>query len=170
MKGCGTQDLLQPIRWLIGRWRSVSANIVHPTIQSVDYVSEMKLISTGILPNLVYSSIARHAIDKHVFHYETGLLRLKENTFTVFLYYVQNKNLMSLEQGKLDGKSLHLTSRNILPLPLPNETKKVTKIERYYKLRGKKLSFKLLMETLDTPLTEYLNIVYEKEGVCDDEK
>lgn len=168
MKGCGTVDILTPIRWLLGRWRSVSASIQHPEFHNVDIRGNLNIIDNGLAPTFIYTSIKTHGINNSILQYSTGFISLKGNVPLVYLYYVGKQGIMCTEKGTFEGRSLHLVSTYIYEVPLKDQKLNVTRYERFFKLKGTKLYYRLLYETLEKPLEEIASITYEK-SICDDE-
>lgn len=165
---CPTEDILKRISWMIGKWRSIRAKISYPLMDSVDYTDELEIIAHGSCPTLTYSSLAKHAYNYNILHHETGFFRLKEDSDEVFLSYAQNKGLICIESGRFhkSEKKLCIQSTNIAQIPIA-ENLIITGIRRWYKLNGKRLQLNLFVETPETPLTEYLNVTYEKY-LCQD--
>lgn len=165
MKSCGSSNIFQRIRWLMGKWKSVNGCIQHPTLNSVDYKSHLNILECGITPTLKFTSIGRHSTSNNIMHYFTGFMTFKDNM--VYLYYVENCGFLSFEIAKLEEKSLHFTSKHIHELPLREKSLNITKIERHYQMKGKRLNYKFFIQRIGTELEEVVNLTYEK-NVCDD--
>ena len=69
-------EALTPIKWLIGRWQSISALGTYPTIDPFTYCEEIRFVSYG-QPLLNYSSVSWHPVKKSPMHLESGFLRIQ---------------------------------------------------------------------------------------------
>lgn len=183
MRGCSRPtDVFKPVRWLMGRWRSVSAKVSDPEVfgaDSVDFLSNLNFLQCGVGSALEYESRARHATDGHVLYHEKGFLKLMnyggddsdEHQQTVFCY-TRHSGMVALAHGHVeDGKKLSLvatSSKIIQTTQNNNEESQITRVENRYRLKGKLLSFQLFVQTPAVPLTEILTVMYQRNS-CDPE-
>ncbi|KAK4885224.1 hypothetical protein RN001_001495 [Aquatica leii] len=106
-------ETLEPLRWLMGRWKSVSAKGKYPTIKPFTYCEEMEFLSIG-QPMLNYKSITWHPEDKRPMHLESGHLRINPACIgDVSLLVSHNFGLVSLEEGTVSNNNMNLKSTAI---------------------------------------------------------
>lgn len=91
---------LQPLEWIIGKWKTVKTDGAYPTIQPFTYEEEISFKSLG-QPMLNYVSNSWHPIKLNPMHLETGYLRIKPGTKNVSFMVAHNFGLTSLEEGIL---------------------------------------------------------------------
>lgn len=153
-------EAIKPISWLIGKWLSVSAKGQYPTIKPFEYCEEMEFSFIG-QPMLNYSSKTWLPEKKRPMHLESGFLRIKPGTNQVSFMIAHNFGLNSLEEGEATDCEMKIKSSEISRMSFAKEPA-VCKIERHYKLNNDILELVVFMETQNTPLTEHLRVIYEK--------
>ncbi|KAJ8963298.1 hypothetical protein NQ318_018767 [Aromia moschata] len=161
-------EALSPLKWMIGKWRSVSADGFYPTIQPFSFCEEISFTSVG-QPILNYSSLSWHPVKQSPMHLESGFLRIKPGTNDVSFMVAHNFGLTTLEEGmtyiinsSVAGNVLQMKSTNIGRMSFGKEPR-VLEIIRCYKLVEEgKLEHTLQMATSNTPLCQHLRVVYEK--------
>lgn len=90
---------IQPLEWLIGKWKSVQAEGAYPSVKPFTYEEEIEFISLG-QPMLNYVSTSWHATNLNPMHLESGYLRIKPGTKDVSFVVAHNFGLTSIEEGK----------------------------------------------------------------------
>lgn len=153
-------EAIKPISWLIGKWLSVSAKGQYPTIKPFEYCEEMEFTFIG-QPILNYFSKTWLLENKLPKHFESGFLRIKPGTNQVSFMIAHNLGLNSLEEGEATDCEMKIKSSEISRMSFAKEPA-VCKIERHYKLNNDILELVVFMETQNTPLTEHLRVIYQK--------
>ncbi|CAH0551890.1 unnamed protein product [Brassicogethes aeneus] len=155
-------EILKPLCWLIGHWKSIKAVGFYPTIKSFRYVEQMSFLSVG-QPILNYQSVTWNADGKAPMHLESGHMRFDEGTNKVSLLTAQNFGVATVEEGLIcDEQSLLLESVMIGRMSFAKKPF-VTKISRCYTLdENGRLNLVMKMETDKTPMQEHLNVMYTK--------
>lgn len=152
-------DSVKPIKWLIGKWSSISAKGQYPTIPPFDYTEDIKFVFVG-QPMLNY--ISETWLNNKPKHLECGFLRINPGTNKVSFLLAQNFGITSIEEGTVKNnnemiiQSTHVNSISFAVEPF------VKSVKRHYKMNGNKLELVVYLETSKTPLTEHLRAVYEK--------
>lgn len=90
---------LEPLEWLIGKWRAVRTMGTYPSIKPFSYEEELDFVSLG-QPMLNYASISWHSTNFNPMHLESGYLRIKPGTKEVSFMVAHNFGITSLEEGK----------------------------------------------------------------------
>ena len=158
----GLPKPVEPLEWLIGKWRCNEAIGQFPTIKNFKYGEELTFSNVG-QPMLNVSSFTWHAESKVPMHQETGFLRIKPGTNQVSLLLSHNFGLTSIEEGVLEGRSIVLESKSISRISFAKEPE-VKKLNRTIKLEGDKLAQTIFMETSNTALSKHLEVVYIKSN------
>lgn len=157
-------EALEPLRWLMGRWKSVSAKGKYPTIKPFTYCEEMEFLSIG-QPMLNYKSITWHPEDKRPMHLESGHLRINPACIgDVSLLVSHNFGLVSLEEGTVSNNNMNLKSTAIARMKFAKDPA-VTELVRTYQFcpDTDRLHLIVYMATTKTELSEHLRIEYEKD-------
>lgn len=154
-------EAIKPISWLIGKWKSISANGSYPTIKSFEYCEELEFISVG-QPLLNYSSKTWNAMKLNPMKHESGFLRIKPGTNELSFIVAHNFGLASIEEGNVNENEIKLKSVQISRSKFAKDPA-VTAIERVISFKDETLEIVLLMATENTPLTQHLKIIYKKE-------
>ncbi|XP_019870599.1 peroxynitrite isomerase THAP4-like [Aethina tumida] len=154
-------EATKPLSWLLGKWKSVSANGSYPTINPFSYCEELTFTTIG-QPMLNYNSVTWHPTEKRPMHLESGYLRIKPGTNEVAFMVAHNFGLTSLEEGTVDNKKLNTSSTQIGRMSFAKDPA-VIGIQRTYTLNDEgKLELVLAMETENIGLKEHLRVLYEK--------
>ncbi|KAG5865300.1 hypothetical protein JTB14_013796 [Gonioctena quinquepunctata] len=155
------QDVIKPLCWLIGTWKSVSAKAYYPTMKTVMYNEILRFTFTG-QPTLDYSVNTWKPEDKSPMHLERGFLRTDESGCLVVLLTAQNFGVSTLEEGIVAENLMKLDSRVIANSKYAK--KRVVALQRVYSLNEKgQLIFKCKIQTEKIPLTPHLDCLYDKE-------
>nr|CAH7720722.1 unnamed protein product [Callosobruchus chinensis] len=155
-------EIVKPLKWLIGKWKTCEAVVSYPTMpEAVEYEETLSITSIG-QPLLNFVTTAWDPIKNEASHLEAGYLIPSPNGRTVTLCTATNIGVATVEEGEIKKENvLKLRSRCIGHSGAWKL--KTTVIERTYTLNEEgRLSYHLLMETTDTPLTEHLRAIYEK--------
>ncbi|CAH1174157.1 unnamed protein product [Phaedon cochleariae] len=161
-------DIVKPLCWLMGTWKSISARVSYPTMKCpVDYCENLVFESVG-QPLLNYHSLTWNPKDKSPMHLESGFLRIDQDGCSVSFLIAQNFGIATVEEGCVEGSSISTESKSI---GSTNFIKgQVVAIHRNYCLNEQgQLVFKMKLQTPKVPLTDHLHVVYEKED-CKPEK
>ncbi|KAB0804303.1 hypothetical protein PPYR_01273 [Photinus pyralis] len=153
---------VEPIRWLVGKWKSTKAVGDFPTIKPFTYNEEMEFESLG-QPLLNYQSKTCHPVANNPMHLESGFLRINPGTSNVAFMVSHNFGLVSLEEGTVVDNNLNLKSTHIGRMSFAKDPA-VTEIARsfVYSPNDKKLHITVLMATSNTELHQHLVVEYEK--------
>ncbi|KAK5647516.1 hypothetical protein RI129_002408 [Pyrocoelia pectoralis] len=153
---------LEPLKWLVGKWKSIKAEGQFPTIKPFTYIEELEFESVG-QPLLNYQSRTWHPVTKNPMHFESGFLRIDPGTSNVAFMVSHNFGLVSLEEGNVIGNTLNLKSKSINRMIFAKEPA-VTEITRSYVFcpDSKRISVVVSMATSNTELHEHLIVEYEK--------
>lgn len=154
-------EAIKPISWLIGKWKSISAEGSYPTIKPFEYCEEVEFINVG-QPLLNYSSKTWNAVKLNPMKHESGFLRIKPGTNELSFVVAHNFGLASIEDGHITGNEINLKSSQILRSKFAKDPA-VTAIERVISIKDETLKIVLWMATENTPLTQHLNVVYKRE-------
>ncbi|KAK5647515.1 hypothetical protein RI129_002407 [Pyrocoelia pectoralis] len=156
------KQIIEPLDWLIGKWKSITAKGFYPTIQPFNYCEEMEFQYIG-QPILNYSAVTWNSLDGLPMHLERGFLRINPGTCNIAFMVSHNRGLVSLEEGTLDLNQLNLRSKFIASMPFVRQPPAM-EISRSYTFcpNTKKMKFTMCLGTTNTPLTEHLNVEYQK--------
>nr|CAH7735078.1 unnamed protein product [Callosobruchus chinensis] len=106
-------DSLNPLKFLIGTWKSVSAKGAYPTISPFTYCEEISFESLG-QPMLNYTSKTWHPEKGNPMHLESGYLRIFPGSNISFMV-AHNFGLTTLEEGELFKEIQYCLSQNKYP-------------------------------------------------------
>ncbi|XP_056648877.1 uncharacterized protein LOC130900451 [Diorhabda carinulata] len=165
MAAMNPEQLLKPLHWITGTWKSINATVNYPTMKSpINYKELLSFTNFGFLL-LGYSSLTWNPETKALMHVEGGHLRIAEDGCTVSLLTSQNLGICTVEDGTVKDKYMELTA-SIISRSKFNK-KKVCGITRCYTLNDKgQLEYKMMLQTDKVPLTDHLKVLYEKEKEC----
>lgn len=153
-------ETIQPLSWLLGKWRSENGKGHYPTIKDFTYIEELEFFHVG-QPNLQFSFYSFHPETKKPLHREVGFVRRKPETNVVAFVIAQNIGVCEIEEGTFTDNEIKVESSSLGRLSFGNDpaTKKVS---RHFRRDGDTLELVLSMETANTPMTEHLRIKYKK--------
>ena len=153
-------ELIEPLSWLIGKWRSDNGHGIYPTIKDFSYGEELEFFHVG-QPNIQFTSYSWHPETKKPLHREVGFIRRKPNTNTVAFLIAQNLGVCEIEEGTFTENEIKIESSSLGRLTFGSdpETKKV---RRHFKRDGDTMELVLSMETVNTRMTEHLRIKYNR--------
>ena len=155
-------EAIEPIKWLIGTWESMTAAGRYPTIHDFTYKEIVTFESIG-QPLLNYSAKAYHPTNMNPMHFETGYLRARQGTNHLALLTAHNFGLSVIEEGSydLDEYSIVLESRTISRMSFSKPA--VVNMKRVIRLQEDgTLEIKIDMETVKTEMTNHLIAIYKK--------
>ncbi|CAO1424653.1 unnamed protein product [Diamesa serratosioi] len=151
---------VEPISFLIGTWKSISAKGIFPTINDFSYSEELVYESIG-QPVLNYKSVSR--LGDRPAHLESGFLRIVPGTNRISTLGAHNFGITVIAEGTFEEKTLSLQSTEISRMSSAKEPK-VVKIMTTIKLIGEgKLEILTDMATDNTGLTNHLHVIYKKQ-------
>ncbi|XP_072380589.1 peroxynitrite isomerase THAP4-like [Diabrotica undecimpunctata] len=154
-------DVVKPLSWLVGTWKSVNACCMFPTMKEPVKYNELLTFSSIGDPFLIYNSLTWDEKNTKYMHVEGGHLRIMEDGCSVTLLTSQNFGICSVEDGKLENNSIQVDASVISHSKFC--PKKVCGIRRCFCLNKEgKLEYKMCLQTEDVPLTEHLVVCYEK--------
>ncbi|XP_071085797.1 peroxynitrite isomerase THAP4-like [Haliotis cracherodii] len=158
--GAALHDIVKPLGWLLGKWRSDDGKGKYPTMKDFKYGEEVEFFHVG-QPNLQFSAYSWHSETKQPLHRELGFVRIKPGTNQVAFVLAQNIGLCEIEEGEVTGESLKTTSHTLgrLTFGKPPQTKQII---REFKRSGDSLVQVVSMATEKTAMTEHLRIEYKK--------
>jgi len=88
-------NLVKPISWLVGRWKSTSGLGTFPGIEDFDYNETLEFRTSGKQPLFQYSASSSHPINLKPMHLESGFLRGVDGGGFAFLVSHNFGKLMS---------------------------------------------------------------------------
>ncbi|XP_050300597.1 uncharacterized protein LOC126739109 isoform X2 [Anthonomus grandis grandis] len=105
---------LEPLKWLVGKWKTIKAEISHPTKpQTLKFTEHMEFLSFGA-PLLVFSSKSNRVKQGgKARHLERGFLSINDDHYTVAFATVASLTLSTLEEGYVQDQCLCLKSASI---------------------------------------------------------
>ncbi|XP_077987341.1 peroxynitrite isomerase THAP4-like [Glandiceps talaboti] len=160
LKDPPVHDMIKPLSWLLGKWKSEEATGIYPTIKTFQYDDLIEFSHVG-QPMINVS--AHSSIDGKPMHREEGFLRFQPNTSNVAYIISHNFGITEMSEGEITDCSIHFESRTISGMSFGSEPR-VIKIVRDFKLMDTDtLEQTVLMETTKTPLTKHLYIKYKKQ-------
>jgi len=151
---------LNPIKFLIGTWKSTRAKGVFPTIKDFSYEEEIKFEEIG-QPLLNFKSVSK--IGERPMHLESGFLKIVPGTNQLSFLVSHNFGICSIEEGSVDGTKIILISKEIIRTSAAKEPH-VTQLRRILEvIDDNKLQITTDMATSSTPeLTNHLIVHYQK--------
>ncbi|KAK2154817.1 hypothetical protein LSH36_256g02036 [Paralvinella palmiformis] len=157
-------DMIKPLSWLLGKWRSEDGQGHYPTIKDFKYIEELEFIHVG-QPNIQFRQVfyAFNAETKKPMHREVGFIRVTPDLSKVAFVSAQNTGLAEVEEGTYNEKEkeLRFESHTVgrLTFGKPPVTKKIARI---FHCHGDTLEQIVDMETVNTAMTNHLTIKYKK--------
>lgn len=154
-------EKLKSLSWIIGDWKSITAVVNYPTMKNpINYNEHLSFTSLG-QPLLNYRSLTWNADNGAPMHLESGFLRIDEDETSVSFLIAQSFGVATVEEGAVKDNSIFTKSSAIGHMNFVRQ--KVILLERCYRLNDKgQLEYTLMMETIRTPLTHHVGVVYEK--------
>lgn len=162
MAGSGPplNDMVKPLSWLLGKWRSDAGQGIYPTIDDFKYAEEVEFTHVG-QPNIQFSFYSWHPVSKKPMHRELGFIRMQPGTNKVALMVAQNLGVAELEEGEVNGQEIKTESHTLGRMTF-GKPPAVRKVSRVLRLDGETLEQIVEMETENTPMTEHLRVKYKK--------
>ncbi|XP_064615527.1 peroxynitrite isomerase THAP4-like [Liolophura sinensis] len=157
---CEVAPQLQPLAWLLGKWRSDEGQAVYPTMKLFPYQEELEFFQTG-QPNIQFNFNSCNPENKKPMHKETGFIRIDPTSNKVAFMFAMNIGLCSLEEGTVDGQCIVLQSKNVNRMSFGKEPE-TRKICRRFELKDGVLKQTVQMETSTTALQEHLSVTYRR--------
>ncbi|KAJ8934481.1 hypothetical protein NQ314_013356 [Rhamnusium bicolor] len=154
-------EMVKPLCWIIGTWKSISAVINYPNMKSpLNYCEHLSFVSLG-QPLLNYTSLTWNAGDRSPMHLESGFLHIDQDGCSVAFLVAQKFGAATVEEGLVRNKFLILSTSCIGHMKFVK--KEVVSLLRHYSLNDKgQLQYHTMMQTIDAPLTDHMNALYEK--------
>lgn len=157
-------DAVKPIGFLIGKWKSFSANgKFPPRVDPFTYKEELEFTSMG-QPMLNYKSTTWHPESGKPMHLEVGFLKVKPGTKDVAFIVAHNFGITSVEEGVVfDDNSIKVKGTKISRAEM-NKEPSVTEIQRTIELKqdGRLQIIVSMSTSLNDNCEEHLVVVYEK--------
>lgn len=154
-------EILNPLRWLLGKWRSISAVATYPTIQPFEYCEELNVSCIG-QPMLNFNSITWDPKDRHPIHIEAGFIRINETNGELCFLNVHNRGFVVIEVGQVRGEEIRFKTSYVKCMSFIKGAI-VCDLERVFKMVKGKLNLTVFVETNQTPLAKHLEVVYERD-------
>ncbi|XP_041355309.1 peroxynitrite isomerase THAP4-like isoform X2 [Gigantopelta aegis] len=153
-------EMIAPLSWLLGKWRSEGGKGIYPTIKDFTYGEEVEFFHVG-QPNIQFTCCSWKSESKAPLHREAGFIRIKPDTNKVAMMIAQNTGICEIEEGEVTGQKMETTSQSVARMSF-SKPPKTLKVSRTFKRDGDTLEQVLYMETENTPYTEHLRIKYTK--------
>ncbi|XP_013392405.1 THAP domain-containing protein 4 isoform X1 [Lingula anatina] len=155
-------EVVKPLAWLLGKWRSEHGRGMYPTMKNFTYGEEVEFSHIG-QPNLQYRAYSWMGDHDTPMHREIGYVRLQPGSLHVAFIIAHNTGLSEVEEGEVNGTTIKLESKGISRLSFGSEPS-VKKIVRTFRMKEEDVLEQVMyMETSRTPLTEHLRIQYKKQ-------
>lgn len=154
-------EKLRPLCWIIGEWRAITGVANYPTMKCpINYEEELSFTFLG-QPFLNYKSLTWNVKDGSPMQIESGFLHIDEDETSAALITAQNFGIATVEEGLVKNNTLITNSSCIGHMKFVEQ--KIVTIQRCYKLNEKgQLEYCAMLETPQTPLTQYATACYEK--------
>lgn len=150
-----------PLSWLHGVWESEEATVSYPTMDTIKYFERMQF--DALSPILIdYKSESWNAETKEKMHMEKGYVKIHSDSGTVAFVVAHNFGLTELDEGSIDGQTLHLNSKYLSWITFTKLTS-TKQVIRDFVLKDGVLYQDVQMETIRTPLQQHLKIRYRKK-------
>lgn len=154
---------LEPMKWLIGKWKSTAADCILDSGDKIQYSEEITFSSLG-QPMLNYQSYSWHPVRKNPMHLESGFLRVKPETNNLAFMVAHNFGLTTVEEGFIeDGGKIKLESKDIGRMSFSKDPS-VTALRRELSYDSEKDELNIItyMATTKSPMFEHLKVVYRR--------
>uniref|UniRef100_A0A914WAZ9 THAP4-like heme-binding beta-barrel domain-containing protein n=1 Tax=Plectus sambesii TaxID=2011161 RepID=A0A914WAZ9_9BILA len=158
---------LQPIAFLVGKWRSEhGGKAVFPTIPVFTYGEELDFSLTDEkqsgVPALNYTAFAWGINEKNELHSEYGFVTVRPGSRDVALNTVMNNGFVTVEEGKVEGRNIRFRLQDIGRISFSRDLPVHDVIRHWTLLDSDTLEARLEMETLTHGLQEHTFIRYKK--------
>lgn len=153
-------EALKPLEWLLGKWKTVEATAIYPTMKDFSYAEELEFTHNG-QPNIQFTLSSFNPESKAPMHREIGFIRIKPGTNCVAFISSHNIGLADLEEGVVEGQQLTLETTNLGRMSF-GKPPAVEKLKRVIRREGDFLEQIVDMATSNTPLTQHLSARYQK--------
>lgn len=148
---------LAPLAFLLGTWEG-SGRGDYPTVEPFAYEETATFSHVG-RPFLAYTQRTRSTDDGRPLHAETGYWRLSPRG-TVELLVAHATGVVEVEEGRLEGTTMHLRSGTVARAA---SAKEVVALERRFIVDGDLLRYTLWMAAVGRPLTLHLEAELRRE-------
>jgi hypothetical protein len=149
---------VEPLGFLLGTW-SGEGEGRYPTISPFDYRETVTFTHVG-KPFISYTQRTVAADDGRPLHGEVGYLRSPRPGW-VELVVAHPTGLVELDEGSLNGSSLHLRSSLVAGT---SSAKSVVAVERDFEFEPGVIRYSLRMAAVGQPLTPHLQARLELEA------
>uniref|UniRef100_A0A915L493 THAP4-like heme-binding beta-barrel domain-containing protein n=1 Tax=Romanomermis culicivorax TaxID=13658 RepID=A0A915L493_ROMCU len=156
---------LNPIAWLVGRWRSeMDGKVRFPTIPTFTYGEQLDITISerpeyGI-PSLNYSSHA-WGTDKELLHGESGYIAVKHSGYLAMTLTMQN-GFVTNEEGRISGNRIYFRMRNIGRLSWSRDLPVLDLRRTFELIDNTTLDQRVRMKTLTKNLQDHAYVRYRK--------
>jgi len=158
---------LQPIAFLLGKWRSEhGGKAVFPTIPKFTYGEQLDFSITDEhqrgLRGLNYTAFAWGINDHDELHSEYGYVVVRPGTNMVALTTVMNNGFVTVEEGTSENGRIRLILKDIGRISFSRDLPVHNLIREWTLLDANTLQARLNMETLTHGMQEHTFIRYKK--------
>lgn len=154
-------EVLKPLCWFVGKWRSISALATYPTIPPYEYCEELNVTCLG-QPILNFNSLTWSPKHRNPVHIEAGFIRINETNGELAFLTAHNRGLVAIEVGRVSGEEIRFKTSHVKCMSFFKEPR-VCALERVFKMVKGQLNLTLSLQTSRTPLTKHLEVVYERD-------
>lgn len=148
----------QPLLFLVGTWVG-EGHGEYPTVESFAYGEEIVFEHPG-RPVIAMRQRAWILADNRPSHTETGFLRATEDGQAEALI-AQANGIVQVQEGRVEGQSLHLRSTVVGRSSTAKEVREVT---RSFVVDGDELRYEMAMAAVGVPMTHHLRAVLHRAG------
>ncbi|XP_059163071.1 uncharacterized protein LOC131946372 isoform X2 [Physella acuta] len=154
-------DLLKPLAWLFGKWRSEDGKGQYPTVSDFTYAEEVEFFPIGMKPIVEYKFYSWKPENGLPLHRETGFIRIKPETNHIAFVSAHNLGVVEIQEGEVTGQELTVETTNLGRTSF-NKPPEVKTLKRKLKRIGDQLEQVIDMQTTKTEMTEHLRITFKK--------
>jgi hypothetical protein len=153
-------ELVKPLQWLIGSWRSTNGSLLTP--RTLTYHDDLTVSFFGT-PCLQIEAFSTNPALQKPMHRESGFIRFSPDG-KIAVMFAHNFGVTELLEGQVQGESLILESTGIQRMSFGNDIW-VTQTKREYHLQGEnQLKYNFFMATTKNPeLNLHLTADYVKQ-------
>ncbi|CAG9836337.1 unnamed protein product [Diabrotica balteata] len=172
MKPTKMHDLVKPLCWLLGKWRSLNIKLnrkLHlpyycPQFNEdkPDTYSELLTFSECGIPSVKYEATTWNSKNLFPHKLEVGHFMVHPDKKHISLLAAHNNGMAAVEQGSIKTNCLELCTLNVANADIMH--KPMLAYSRSYSINNQgQLVYKLKMRTKDEcELKEYVRVMYEK--------
>ncbi|KAJ8971494.1 hypothetical protein NQ317_013133 [Molorchus minor] len=162
-------NILKPVCWIVGKWKSIKAEVRYPKLSSPIIFEGVLTFSSFGKPMLNYSFVTWKPEDQSPLHMENGFLHVEESdkpSSKVALVVSDGSGRAMVEEGLAKNKQLILNTCELGFMTfIKCEQRNILSLHRHFKLNDRgQLEFNTMLQLQTSPLSEHIKACFEK---CD---